>query len=189
MAVCPPPGPVAPVADIDAPPPEALIACVGPAPINGELFSHWLAISRKGVPEAPPEESRSQVMEFLVSAKWIEGEAAERGIVVSDRSVRRRLTQQKHQSFPNESAFRQFLEDSGETRSDLKYRVRLDLLSERVRKAVIGTGSPRAQQRRLGRFVRRFRAKWKARTSCTADYASDSCGGTLVTAEPAPAAG
>jgi hypothetical protein len=183
IATCPPAGPLAPVADPNAPAPEELVACVGTYAITGELFSHWLAISRKGSgPGVPAARLRPQVMEFLVSGRWLEGEAAERGITVSDRAVSHQLTAQKHQSFPTERAFRKFLEDSGMTRSDLKYRVRLDILSERVRKAVSGKGSSAARNRRLERFVGRFRTKWTARTSCRAQYTIDSCGSELATA-------
>jgi hypothetical protein len=118
-------------------------------------------------------------MAFLVNGKWVEGEAVERGIHVSDRAVRHQLAAQRRESYPNERKFRQFLEDSGMTRSDLKYRVRLDILSDRVRKDVVGKGSPRVQERRLTRFLSRFPKKWTARTSCLAAYASDSCGQTL----------
>lgn len=183
LAVCPPTAPVAPVADPDAPPADAVVACVGNVPITGERFAHWLAVSRKGSsPGAPADELRTQVLEFLLSAKWLEGEAAERGIRVSDRVVRRRFNRQKHAMFRTEREFRQFLEDSGMTRSDIKYRVRLDILSERVRSAVIGTGSPAAKQRRLNRFVARFHRKWKARTLCRPNYPADQCGGTLPAA-------
>jgi SurA N-terminal domain len=182
IALCPATAPLSPLPDPDAPAPDALVACVGTDAISGELFSHWLLISRKGSEAgAPAERVRLQVMEFLVSGLWLEDEAAERRIVVSDRAVRRQLNRQKHASFPSERAFRQFLEDSGMTRSDLKYRVRLDILSERVRKAVSGKGSPKVRERRLARFVTRFRAKWTARTSCRAEYEIKSCGSTLAT--------
>jgi hypothetical protein len=185
VALCPPAGPLAPVADPDAPEPQEVVACIGTTAISGDLFSHWLAISRNGSESGTPAARlRSQVMEFLVSGRWLEGEAAERSIKVSDRAVRHQLAAQKHQSFPTERAFRQFLEDSGMTRSDLKYRVRLDILSERVRKSVAGKGSPAARSRRLARFVGRFRTKWSARTSCRAEYAIDSCGSELATAAP-----
>jgi hypothetical protein len=187
IAVCPPAGPVAPIENVDAPATGALIACIGPAPITGALFGHWLAIARKGSgDETPARDVRDQVMDFLVGAKWIEGETAERGIKVSDRAVRHRLMSQKHASFNNEREFQQFLEDSGMTRSDLKYRVRLDMLSERLRSDVVGKGSARTQARRLDRFVRRFRTKWTGRTSCAAEYASERCGSTLAPPPPPP---
>jgi hypothetical protein len=183
MSVCPPAGPVAPVSDLDAPAPDALIACVDTTPITGALFGHWLSAARKGSPEgATASELRSQVLEFLVSAKWLEGEAAERGIMVSDRAVRRQLREQRQAGYPDKRKFRKFLEDSGMTRSDLKYRVRVDILSERVRADAAGTGSQRSRTRRLSRFVERFRTKWKRRTACLPSYEGDSCGGRLATA-------
>jgi hypothetical protein len=188
IAVCPPAGPAAPVADPGTPPADALIACVGKSPVSGALLSHWTAISQKGSgDDAPAGDVREQALLFLINGRWIEGEAAERGIKLPDRAVRRRLTRQKHAAFPDERAFRQFLEDSGMTRSDLKYRVRLDMLSERIRTDAAGTGSARTQERRISRFLRGFGRKWKARTSCLPGYVVESCGATLATETP-PAA-
>jgi hypothetical protein len=180
LAACPPAGPVAPVADPAAPPDDALIACVGVTAVSGQRFSHWLAVSQKGSPGAPAAQLHRQVTEFLLSGLWLEGEAAERGIKVSERTVRRVFTRQKHAAFRTEAEFRHFLADSGLTRSDIKYRVRLDILSDRVRKDVIGSGTRAAKQRRFDRFVRRFHAKWKARTLCQPNYPADQCGGTFA---------
>jgi hypothetical protein len=184
MAVCPPAAPVAPVENVDAPEPEALIACVGTSALSGELFGHWRQVAGKGSPDAPAKELRDQVMEFLLTGKWVEGEATERGIKVGDRAVRHRLTSQKHAAFKTEREFRQFLEDSGMTRSDLKYRVRLDMLSERIRKDAAGKGSSRTKERRLVRFLSRFHEKWIRRTSCQVAYASEHCGSTFAPPPP-----
>jgi hypothetical protein len=181
LAVCPPSGPVPAVTDLNAPSPDALIACVGDAPITGALFSHWFAIARKGTDTGLPAQGlRYQTMAFLVDGKWTEGEALELGIRVSDRAVRRSLTREKHANFKTEREFRQFLKSAGETRSDLKYRVRLDMLSERIRTTVAGTGSARVRAQRLSRFVTRYRRTWLNRTSCLESYRIEDCGATLA---------
>jgi foldase protein PrsA len=80
---------------------------------------------------------RDQVMQFLISSRWIEGEAEDRDIEASERAVDRMFDEQKRQSFPDDAQYRQFLQASGQTEGDLKYRVKLDLLSNEVREAII----------------------------------------------------
>jgi foldase protein PrsA len=80
---------------------------------------------------------KGQVMQFLVSANWIQLEAQARGIDASDKTVRRQFAQQKKQSFPDDKAYREFLKTSGQTESDLLFRVELDYLSNEIRKQVV----------------------------------------------------
>ena len=75
-------------------------------------------------------------MQFLVSAKWIEGEAKERGVSATPAEVERQFEQTKDQSFPNEKAYQRFLKTSGQTEEDLLFRVRLDVLSNKIRQQV-----------------------------------------------------
>ena len=75
-------------------------------------------------------------MQFLVSAKWIEGEAKERGVSATPAEVERQFEETKDQSFPNEKAYQRFLKTSGQTEEDLKFRVRLDVLSNKIRQQV-----------------------------------------------------
>ncbi len=80
---------------------------------------------------------RDQVMQFLISSEWIEAEADERGIEATDREVDRTFEDQKRQSFPSDVEYRQFLQASGQTEADLKFRVRLDVLSNKVREEIV----------------------------------------------------
>ena len=117
--------------------------------ISQEDFDHWLTVvsaqpqpGQKKRP-APPkpgskqyEAVKQQVMQFLVSAKWIEGEAKERGVSATPAEVDRQFKETKDQSFPNEKAYQRFLKTSGQTEEDLKFRVRLDVLSNKIRQQV-----------------------------------------------------
>jgi foldase protein PrsA len=84
---------------------------------------------------------KQQVMQFLISAEWIQQEAEARDIEVTDEEIQKQFEDQKNQSFPNEKDYQQFLETSGQTEDDLLFRVKLDVLSNKVREEVIeGTG-------------------------------------------------
>src|SRR5688500_7075875 len=76
-------------------------------------------------------------MQFLISAEWIQQEAESRDIEVTDEEVQKQFEDQKKQSFPNEKDYQQFLKTSGQTEEDLLFRVKLDVLSNKVRESVI----------------------------------------------------
>ena len=80
---------------------------------------------------------RTQVMQFLISAEWIQQEADARGIKSSDKEVRKEFEDQKKQSFPKEKDYQSFLKTSGQTEADLLFRVRLDVLSNQVRQKIV----------------------------------------------------
>ena len=117
--------------------------------ISKEDFNHWLEVvaaqpqpgqKKKPAPPKPGSKQydavKQQVMQFLISAKWIEGEAKERGISATPAEVDRQFKETKDQSFPNEKAYQRFLKSSGQNEEDLKFRVRLDVLSNKIRQQV-----------------------------------------------------
>jgi parvulin-like peptidyl-prolyl isomerase len=79
---------------------------------------------------------RRETMLFLIQAEWVEQEAEERGIEVSDASVRKSLEDQKKQAFPNEKAYNEFIKSSGMTEEDILYRVRLNELQQKLTQKV-----------------------------------------------------
>jgi foldase protein PrsA len=79
---------------------------------------------------------RDQVMQLLISFQWIEGEAKEQGIKVTDADVKKAFAEQKKASFPKEEDYQKFLKQSGQTEEDILMRVRLDLLSNKIREKV-----------------------------------------------------
>jgi foldase protein PrsA len=80
---------------------------------------------------------KGQVMQYLITSEWLEREAEERDIKVSDETVRKEFDKQKKQSFPDDKAYQEFLKTSGQTEQDLLFRVRLDYISNEIRKQVV----------------------------------------------------
>jgi foldase protein PrsA len=78
------------------------------------------------------EQGKSEVMQFLIQAEWVEQEADNRGVEVSDAAVRKSLEDQKKQAFPTEKAYQEFIKNSGMTEEDILYRVRLNQLQEKL---------------------------------------------------------
>jgi foldase protein PrsA len=82
------------------------------------------------------EALRDQVLQLLISFEWIEGEAEQLDIEVTDEEVRKQFEEQKKASFPKEEDYKKFLADSGQTEEDIMLRVRLDVLSNKIREEI-----------------------------------------------------
>src|SRR5436190_2734091 len=80
---------------------------------------------------------KQQVMQFLVSAEWIQQEAQKEGVKVSNKQVQKQFQDQKKQSFQKPADYQKFLKNSGMTEADLLFRVKLDVISNAVRTKVI----------------------------------------------------
>ena len=82
------------------------------------------------------DQLREQVLGLLISFEWIEREAEEQGVKVTDAEVKKSFDEQKKQSFPKTEDYEKFLKDSGQTNEDVLMRVRLDTLSNKIRDKV-----------------------------------------------------
>ena len=80
-------------------------------------------------------------MPFLITADWLQGEAAEQKISVSPATVASQLKQIEAAQFPTPTALAQFLQASGESNADLLYRVRVDALSNDIRTKVTNSAA------------------------------------------------
>jgi foldase protein PrsA len=80
---------------------------------------------------------RDQTMRLLITRRWFEGEARTLGVRLSDAEVTKAFDAQRQESFPRQADFEKFLRQTGQTREDVKARVRLDLLSKRIRAAIV----------------------------------------------------
>lgn len=101
---------------------------------------------------------RRQVVQFLVQSQWVEQEAERQGIGVSDQRVERLFRSQKRQAFPNERGYRRFLRESGSQEPDIKQRIRLDALQNRLTRLVTSRVAPVTR-----REVTRFRVNHRKR--------------------------
>ncbi len=116
-----------------------LVARVADQPITKAEYDHWIVIADKtdGSDGTKVAELGPQVMQLLISFRWIDLEAKRMGITVSDGAVEASFRKQKRQSFPKEQDFQEFLATSGQTVEDVKLRVRLDLMSNKIRDRVV----------------------------------------------------
>ena len=78
------------------------------------------------------EQLKNDVMQFLIQSEWVEQEAKEQGIKVSDAEVRRSFEDQKEQAFPKEKDYQEFLKTSGMSEEDILFRVKGDTLQTKL---------------------------------------------------------
>jgi foldase protein PrsA len=86
--------------------------------------------------QAQYDQLRQQIVGLLISFEWIEREAEKQGVKATDAEVKKALADQKKQNFPKEADYQKFLKDSGQTNEDVLRRVRLDVLSNKIREKV-----------------------------------------------------
>jgi foldase protein PrsA len=86
--------------------------------------------------EQQHDQLREQVLGLLISFEWIEREAEEQGVKITDAEVKKSFEEQKKQTFPKTADYEKFLKDSGQTNEDVLMRVRLDTLSNKIRDKV-----------------------------------------------------
>jgi foldase protein PrsA len=79
---------------------------------------------------------KREVMLFLIQAEWVEQEAEEQGVEVSEASVRKSFEDQKKQAFPTDKAYNEFIKTSGMTEEDILFRVRLNELQQKLTQKV-----------------------------------------------------
>ena len=78
------------------------------------------------------EQLKDEVMQFLIQAEWVEQEAENQGVKVSDAEVQRSLEDQKKQAFPKEKDYQEFLKSSGMSEEDILFRVKIDSLQTKL---------------------------------------------------------
>jgi hypothetical protein len=96
---------------------------------------------------------RNAALGYLISADWLIGEASARHIRLSDAEVHSRFIELRRASFPTAAAFESYLHRSAWTVSDLLLRIKLEMLSERLQRQVLG-GSAHATRAQLESYYR-----------------------------------
>jgi len=158
------------------------------APITGTVpvppdFTACVAAATAALPEKPPkgkttpteaqlkvrcrqvyEELRDEVLRFLISGRWILGEAASQGIALTDRQVQAEFVKQKKQSYPKDADFRKFLKRSGMTIDDLLLRVKVDTLSDRLRVKVTRDAAPPTRAQIKAYYVKHKKSRFRHKT-------------------------
>ena len=130
------------------------------------------------------EAIRDRVMQLLVNAEWIEGEAEEQNVSVSDEEVRKAFETQKKQNFPKEADYKNFLKQSGQTEEQLLAQVRTGELARKISEKVV-EGKDKVTDAEIAAYYEKNKARFAqpetrdahvvlARTKKRAEQAKDA---------------
>ena len=85
------------------------------------------------------DQLKGDVMQFLIQAEWVQQEAEEQNIKVTDQEVKNRLEEEKKRAFPGkegEKRYQAFLKTSGMTEADILFRFKLETLQQKLTQKV-----------------------------------------------------
>jgi hypothetical protein len=158
------------------------VARVQGRPVSRQQLAHWTAVKRAEAqahaPAAQPSAAglRNQALAFLITAYWLEGEAAARGVVVSSTEAEASL---RHLlASPAGAALTASLARRHMSNADELFVLRLDELAQKLRAELgAGGGSPAERARRIAAFLTAYRVRWKQRTTCARGYVIAQCRG------------
>ena len=168
--------------------PAGAIAIVSKAPNGTVTKSEYEAAlgqtaPRLGLPKVPPASSpqfktvKDAAISDLLAGRWIEGEAQERNLDVSQSEVQAQLDQVvKTQFGDSQKKFDAFLKRAHFTQADALERVRLQALTQRIQDQVLPPGASSASAKaKVERFQTSFGRTWRGRTLCASGYVTDRC--------------
>jgi foldase protein PrsA len=89
---------------------------------------------------------KTEVMQFLIQAAWVEQEAADQDVKVSDKEIKQSFEDQKKQAFPTDKAYKDFLKTSGMTEEDILFRVKLDQLQQKLTEKITQSAKKVSEQ-------------------------------------------
>ncbi len=148
------------------------VALVSSTPIPKTSYTHWMAIEKALGGTSNPSH---MALGFLITSEWVIGEAAARGISVSEAEVKQRLAQTEKQIFPKAGALQKFLAKSGETEADLLARLKVEMLESRIAAKVTAGKSGSQSKALIASFETAFQHHWKSYTTCKPAYVMEDC--------------
>ncbi len=105
------------------------------------------------------EQMRNQALQQVISVEWIQGEADAMGIKVTDAEVKKSFEEQKKQSFPKDADYQKYLKDSGMSQEDILARVKVELLTSKIRDKVV-KGKDTVSDKAIADFYEKNKARF-----------------------------
>jgi foldase protein PrsA len=112
----------------------AHLAATAPKPAKGQPAPTTAQLKTQC--EQQYKSLQQQVLGFLISSDWVVGEAGSLGVKLSDAEVHKQFAKIRSQQFPSAAEFEKFVQNSGQTVSDLLLRVKLNLLSTKIQEKI-----------------------------------------------------
>jgi foldase protein PrsA len=104
------------------------------------------------------DELKESALTEVLSQIWLEGEAEEMGITVTDKQVETEVEKIKKESFPTPASYKKFLKESHFTQEDVNSRVRLQLLSSQIQE-LVKAEAPKPSSSEISNYYEAEKAK------------------------------
>lgn len=112
----------------------------------------------------------------LLDAVWVRGQASAMGISVTPRQVARERARLIRQAFRSKAEYHEFLTESHFTQRDVNERVEIQLISTAIQRRILrGVVRESETQEIFSEFVEAYGKRWRARTICAPELATDRC--------------
>jgi SurA N-terminal domain len=158
--------------------PSNVVATVGDQEITkAELRRRVAALERaqpRLVGRAARKGLQQQAVTVLLQQAWLEQEAAEQGVEVTNAQVRRRWEDASKDQFKTKQALRQFL--GRQKLADLLFQLRIQALTEAVSAEAIGDRTGKDAAKASADFQTDFQERWKDETTCADAQMVPLCG-------------
>jgi phosphatidylethanolamine-binding protein (PEBP) family uncharacterized protein len=155
------------------PTPPEYTACIAH---HSSGSSHAKSGDPKSECEAEYVKLERKALDFLISSDWTRGEAANLHLAVSHEEDKQRLDELKAKDYPKATKFAALLSSTGETITDVLWRIEGELLQSRISEsATKGKTQTTEQKIVLSDYQEAFTARWKSRTNCHAGYVVEDC--------------
>jgi hypothetical protein len=121
-------------------------ARIGDVAISAATVSHWTAAIKLGSTVGAslgrsPGPPRERALDFLISANWLIGEAAEEGLPISSAAVERGFKERMESVPGGRSEFEEELASTGQTSEDVKLEIKAEL-AKRALHALVASQVP-----------------------------------------------
>ncbi len=102
---------------------------------------------------------RDQVLQFLILAKWVSGEANDQGVKVSNKENEAAYSKAVKDAFPKDSDFQKFLKQSGMTVQDTRFQIAFDTIYRKLREKAI-KGAEKVTDKQVSDFYNKNKARF-----------------------------
>jgi hypothetical protein len=159
-----------------------VVASVHGSVITEGALAHWTRIKRAELQSSSKPSSLSSVqvkqkaLAFLITADWLEQEAAAEGVSASRTEVK--ASYEQLLNAPTGSAVAASLARRGMSSADELLILRLGALAQKLRAKITASRQGLLQaggQERVSSFIAAYRARWKQRTTCRPGYVIAEC--------------
>jgi hypothetical protein len=122
---------------------------------------------------------RRRVLQFLITAYWLRGEAAQMHMSPSRAEVRQAFERERQTYYPTAAAFGRLREASRQTIADLEFAAETRMLSVRLLARFTAAAQARnhnePEQAIVAAFNRQIESTWRPRTDCRRGYVVEDC--------------